>query len=80
MLLIVLMVGAIIGGLTAELLSRIEALAGIVPYLYIGYSVVSISPITVDLFVIKLTFAGSFSPNIMSIIGVVLAFILYRRY
>ena len=79
-LIIVLVIGAIIGGLITELLAKINALSWLIPYFYTDYSVFAMEPLTIDLFIIKITFSGSFSPNIMSILGIVIAFVLYRRH
>ena len=50
------------------------------PYLVATYPVFDISPFTVNLYVIRLTLGLAFAPNLMSIIGVVLALFLFRKY
>ena len=56
------------------------ALQGLVPYLVHTYPVFDMDPATINLYVIKLTFGISFAPNLMSILGIVLAIFLFRRY
>lgn len=73
-------VGAVLGGLLGQVLSGVGALSGIMPYLVATYPVFDMSPVTVDLYVVKFTFALSFMPNLMSILGIVLAIVLFRRY
>ncbi len=73
-------IGAILGGLLGELLRSVDMLAGVMPYLVTTYPVFDIAPFTINLYVIQLTLGLSFAPNLMSIIGVVLALVLFRRY
>ena len=73
-------IGAILGGLLGELLRSVDMLAGVMPYLVTSYPVFDIAPFTINLYVIQLTLGLSFAPNLMSIIGVVLALVLFRRY
>ena len=73
-------VDAILGGILGELLRGVEALQGIIPYLVQTYPVLELQPVTLNLYVIKLVVGGSFTPNLMSILGIVLAIFLFRRY
>jgi hypothetical protein len=73
-------VGAILGGILGELMKNIDALQGIVPYLVQTYPVFDMKPATINLYVIQLTLGLSFAPNLMSILGIVLAIWLFRRY
>ena len=72
-------IGAILGGLLGELLSGIEALNGVLPYLVHSYPVLEIPPAIINIYVIKFTVGISFMPNLMSIIGVILAVFIFRR-
>ena len=72
--------GAILGGILGELLKGVSALEGVMPYLVHTYPVFVMQPATVDLYVIQLTAGLSLTPNLMSILGIVLALILFRRY
>lgn len=80
MCILFVVVGAIIGGILGQLLSGVEALAGLMPYLVTTYPVFDTSPITVNLYVIRLTIGLAFAPNLMSILGIVAALLLFRRY
>jgi hypothetical protein len=73
-------VGAILGGILGQLLMNVDALAGIMPYLVTTYPVFDIAPVTFNLYVIQLTLGLAFAPNLMSILGIVLAIVLFRKY
>ena len=73
-------VGAILGGILGQLLSNVEALSSLMPYLVTTYPVFDTTPITINLYVIKLTLGLAFAPNIMSILSIVLALVLFSRY
>lgn len=75
-----IVIGAILGGLLGELLKEVGVLSGVMPYLVTAYPVFDISPFTVNLYVIRLTIGLAFAPNLMSILGVVLAMFLFRKY
>ena len=65
--------GSFIGGLLGD---NINALR----FLKSTYTIGMASPMVIDFKVLALTFGMNFNINIMSIIGVVLAIILYRKY
>ena len=73
-------IGAILGGILGQLLANVEALCGLMPYLVTTYPVFDTTPVTINLYVIRLTLGLAFAPNIMSILGIVLALVLFRRY
>ena len=75
-----IILGAILGGILGELLTGVSALAGVMPYLVHTYPVFVMQPATIDLYVIQLTISFSFTPNLMSILGIILALILFRHY
>ncbi|MCR5439974.1 MAG: DUF4321 domain-containing protein [Selenomonas sp.] len=59
---------------------NVDALSGLMPYLVATYPVFDVQPFTINLYVIQLTLGLAFAPNLMSIFGIVLAIILFRRY
>ena len=75
-----IMTGAVLGGLLGEVLRGVEALSSIAPLLADTHAAFVLPPVQLDLFAISLSFGFSFTPNIMSLIGVIVALILYRRY
>ncbi len=77
---IFIIIGAILGGLLGELLLDVSALKSVMPYLVHTYPVLLVQPVTVDLYVLRLTVGLSFTPNLMSVLGIILSLILFRRY
>jgi hypothetical protein len=72
-----ILIGAISGSLIGELLGdNINALK----FLKNTYTIGMSSPMLIDFKVLAVTFGINFNINIMSIIGIVLAIILYRKY
>ncbi|MGH4125920.1 MAG: DUF4321 domain-containing protein [Clostridium sp.] len=72
-----MLIGAISGSLIGELLgNNLGALA----FLKSTYTIGMNKPMLIDLKVLAITFGINFNINIMSIIGIVLAIILYRKY
>ena len=72
-------IGAIMGGLLGELLSGVDSLSSLMPYLKNPYPVINVVPSVIDIYVISLTVGFSFSPNLMSIIGVLIAVWIFRH-
>ncbi len=71
-LLVLILVGAIFGSLIGDWFSNVF------PILNYGKSI-GVDPFTIDLDIIKLTFGLKLSLNFAGIIGMILAFFLYRR-
>lgn len=72
LLLLLLLVGLVIGGVIGDIFKESVK--------WLGYSkAIGISPVTLDLNVIKLTFGFTMSINLASIIGIVIAIIIFSR-
>lgn len=71
-LLVLLLIGAIFGSLIGD------ALGGIVPILKFGKSI-GVDPFVVDLNVIIITFGFKLSLNIAGIIGIIIAFFVFKK-
>ncbi|MGL5271513.1 MAG: DUF4321 domain-containing protein [Selenomonadaceae bacterium] len=50
------------------------------PYLVQTYPVLNLPMVTLNLYVIQLSFGFVFEPNLMSIFGVIIAMFLFRKY
>lgn len=75
-LIFVILLGAIFGSLIGDLLgTNIKALQ----FLKNVYSIGTSNPLTLNLKVLSLSFGINFNINLMSIFGIVLAIISYRR-
>jgi hypothetical protein len=76
-LLFIVLLGAICGSFIGEILgSNIKALS----FLKLTYPIGTSSPFVLNLKVVQLTFGVNFYINILAIVGVVLAILLYRKY
>ena len=74
-LILFILSGLVIGGLIGELASKVDFLW----WLSYGQSFGLSSPLELDLNIIKLTFGLMFKINIASIIGVIIALIIYHK-
>lgn len=75
-MLFVLLAGLVIGGFLGDWLSTYPSFA----FLNYGKTFGLTSPFILDMNVIQLTFGFTARLNLAGIIGVVIAFILYRRF
>lgn len=80
MCILFVIIGAILGGILGELLKNVSSLEGVMPYLVTTFPVFDMAPVTIDLYVIRLTVGLAFMPNLMSMLGIIVAIALYRRY
>lgn len=80
MLALFLVTGAILGGILGELIASSAALSSLAPYLTKTYSIIDIPPVAINLYVIKLVIGFALHPNLISVLGVVVAIILFRSF
>ena len=74
-LILFILCGIVVGGLLGNLASKVDFLW----WLSYGESFGFAEPIALDLSVIQLTFSLMFKINIASIIGMILAILIYRK-
>ena len=74
-LILFILSGLVIGGLLGELASKVDFLW----WLSYGQSFGLSSPLELDLNIVKLTFGLMFKINISSILGMVIAIIIYHK-
>ena len=79
-LLLFLLTGALIGGLLGEAIAGSASLAGISPYLVKKYTIFEMAPASINLFVMQIKMGFILQPNLISVIGIVIALYLFRRY
>jgi len=73
----IVLLGSICGSLIGDLIgSNIKVLSFLKSVYFIGMN----KPLVLDLKVISLSFAINFNINLMSIIGIIVAIILYRKF
>ncbi|QAA31499.1 MULTISPECIES: DUF4321 domain-containing protein [Clostridium] len=76
-LVLFIFLGLLLGSLIGEILGdKFEALK----FLKTSYSIGTPTPVTLDLKVFLLTIGMSIKINVLSIFGVILAIILYKKY
>ena len=75
-LIIFILCGLVIGGLIGQLTSGISWLN----WLSYGKEFGLADPIVLDLGVVQLTFALMFNINVSSIVGIIIAIFIYRRF
>lgn len=73
-----LVLGAVLGGILGELVAG-WAPGGITTYLVKTFPIFDLPPITVNLYVVKFVFGMSLHPNLISILGIVGAYLLFRK-
>lgn len=74
-----LILGAVLGGILGELIAG-WPLGGITPYLVKTFPIFDLPPITINLYIVKFVFGMALHPNLISILGVVGAYFLFRRF
>jgi hypothetical protein len=80
MMTLFLITGAVVGGILGELAANISLLADVVPYLIKPFPVFDLPPVAINLYVIKVVIGFALYPNLMSILGIIAAIILFRRF
>jgi hypothetical protein len=73
-----LVIGGILGGILGEVLSHIS-LNGVMPLLSQHYELFNIQNVDINLYVLEFKFGLRFAPNLLSLIGIVIAIIIFRR-
>ncbi|SDF21133.1 DUF4321 domain-containing protein [Sporolituus thermophilus] len=79
-LVLFLVTGAVLGGVLGEVIAGSTLMAGIVPYLIKTYPVFDFPPVTINLYVLRLVIGFAFHPNLISLLGVIVALVLFRRF
>ena len=80
MLVLFLITGAVLGGILGELIAGSSALAGLAPYLTKYYTILDVPPVALNLYVVKFVIGFALHPNLISILGIVVALILFRFF
>ena len=76
---LVLATGAIVGGLLGDVLLTSQALGSGTSFLVQKYQVLNIPPAVIDFYVMKITVGFAFTPNLVAILGMVVALLLFNR-
>lgn len=74
-----LVVGGILGGILGDALSGVN-LGSIVPSLSRHYEIFNIQHVDLNLYIMEIQFGIRFAPNLLSIIGIILALVIFRHF
>jgi hypothetical protein len=80
MLALFLITGAVLGGIIGEIIADSTLLAGVAPYLVKQFLIFDLPPVTINLYVIKFVIGFALYPNLISLLGMVAAAALFRRF
>ncbi len=78
-LILFLAAGALIGGILGHLLSEVS-LAGIMPYLTAPYELFNLQDFHLNLFIMDIHFGIRLAPNLISILGILIAAWIYSWF
>jgi hypothetical protein len=78
-LLLFLIIGALLGGILGEAISGSSLGSGVL-FLVKTYPILDVPPVTINLFVMKFVVGFSLHPSIISIVGLLLAYVLFQRF
>ena len=72
--------GAIVGGMIGEALQATQVLGESTKFLIQRYEVFSVPPATLDFYVVKISAGFDFRPNLVSILGMIIALFILDRF
>lgn len=78
-LLLFLITGALLAGILGELISHVEILASITPYLVKTFLVLDVPPVSINLYVVRFMIGFALQPNLISILGMIAAILIFKR-
>ncbi len=79
-LVLFLIIGSVLGGIIGEMISSAHIWPGFSLYMVKQFVVLDVPPVAINLYVIKFTIGFSLHPNLISIIGLIVAALLFRRF
>ena len=71
--------GAIIGGMLGEAMMSSQVFGSGTSFLVQKFQVLNIQPVVIDFYVMKITVGFVFSPNLVAIVGMIIAMLLFNR-
>ena len=76
---LVLATGAIIGGLLGDAISASQIFGPGSSFFVQKFQVLNIPPAVIDFYVMKITVGFVFSPNLVSIVGMIVALVIFNK-
>lgn len=77
-LILFLVLGGILGGILGELLSALS-FTSLMPLLSQHYEIFNLQNVDLNLYVLEIKLGLRFAPNLLSLIGILIAFFIFRR-
>lgn len=71
--------GAIIGGMLGDAMVASQVFGSGTSFLVQKFQVLNIPPVVIDFYVMKITVGFVFSPNLVAILGMIIALLLFNR-
>ena len=75
-----LITGAVLGGIIGEIIADSSLLSGVAPYLVKQFLIFDLPPVSINLYVVKFVIGFALYPNLISIIGMITAVVLFRPF
>lgn len=79
MLALFVITGAVLGGILGEILASSTLFSNLSPYLIRTFPIFDMQPFMINLYVLRITLGFALYPNLVSILGMICAIILFRR-
>lgn len=79
-LILFVVTGAVLGGILGEIIRDVSFLSNVAPYLIQTYTIIDLSPVLINLYVVKISFGFVLQPNLISLLGVLTAIFLFNRF
>ncbi len=73
-----LIAGGMLGGILGDVVSGMH-LGNLMPMMYQHYEIFNIQHVDLNLYIMQIQFGIRFAPNILSVLGIIIAFIVFRR-
>lgn len=79
MLILFVVTGAVCGGMLGDFVASSGWLSGLAPYLTRKFPLLEMAPLTVNLYVLQVQLSLVLYPNFISLLGIIVAVLLFRR-
>ncbi len=67
-----------LGGILGDVVSGMHP-SNLMPMMYQHYEIFNIQHVDLNLYIMQIQFGIRFAPNMLSILGIIIAFIVFRR-
>lgn len=74
-----ILVGGILGGIIGDIVTANVQIGSVIPMLSQHHEILTIQQINLNLYVMEIQFGIHFAPNLFSLLGMILAAVIFRR-